>query len=295
MPKQQEKETTKDLATFTANAIVPRDFAELERFAQTIAKTDMVPKAYKDKPGDALVAMMMGYELGLPFLQALQNVACINGKPSIYGDLALALVQSKGVLESFEEFSPDKALEKGYGWCSIKRKGDKNAAEYKFSIDAAKTAKLWGKEGPWSTYPGRMLQMRARAFALRDKAADVLKGLAIVEEVQDYAVEAHVDEKTTVVRRQSETAKETVATETSGEKGRTPYFIDKVTKSAFGGSDLFKVWIGGNAYETTDKTVAEKAKKWSEEKVAVWFEDELVDGHAFLSFLEPAVQEAVTA
>ena len=45
-----------------------------------------------------------------------------------------------------------------------------------------------GKQGPWTQYPKRMRQMRARAFALRDVFADILKGMPIAEELQDYPV-----------------------------------------------------------------------------------------------------------
>jgi hypothetical protein len=49
----------------------------------------------------------------------------------------------------------------------------------------AKRAGLWTKAGPWQTYPRRMLQMRARSFALRDAFPDVLKGLISVKEALD--------------------------------------------------------------------------------------------------------------
>jgi hypothetical protein len=39
--------------------------------------------------------------------------------------------------------------------------------------------RLWTRKGPWEHYPQRMLQMRARAFALRDGFADVLRGPAL--------------------------------------------------------------------------------------------------------------------
>ena len=58
-----------------------------------------------------------------------------------------------------------------------------------FSIAEARKARLLGKSGPWQDYRGRMLQMRARGFALRDGFADVLKGLNIREEVEDIPKE----------------------------------------------------------------------------------------------------------
>jgi hypothetical protein len=54
-----------------------------------------------------------------------------------------------------------------------------------FSVEDAKKAGLWGKAGPWQQYPKRMLQMRARGFAVRDAFPDVLRGLITAEEAAD--------------------------------------------------------------------------------------------------------------
>jgi hypothetical protein len=66
----------------------------------------------------------------------------------------------------------------------VKRKGEPDVHS-SFSVSDAKRAGLWGKQGPWSQYPKRMLQLRARAFALRDAFPDALRGLASAEEEQD--------------------------------------------------------------------------------------------------------------
>lgn len=56
-------------------------------------------------------------------------------------------------------------------------------------VDAAK-AGLSKKDGPWTNYPKRMCQMRARGFALRDSFSDFLKGLSIREEMEDVVATA---------------------------------------------------------------------------------------------------------
>ena len=63
-----------------------------------------------------------------------------------------------------------------------------------FTVGDAIRAGLWKKAGPWTMYPKRMLQMRARSFALRDAFPDVLRGLVATEEVEDY--QEVVQEKT---------------------------------------------------------------------------------------------------
>ena len=56
-------------------------------------------------------------------------------------------------------------------------------------MEDAKRAGLYGKQGPWQQYPKRMLQMRARAWALRDVFPDVLRGVHVAEEAQDLPAE----------------------------------------------------------------------------------------------------------
>jgi hypothetical protein len=161
---------------------------EAMRYSELLAKSQMVPKAYQGKPEDVLVAVSWGMELGLAPLQALQNIACINGKPSVYGDAAMALVQNSATCENIEEYFEGEGTVNPVAVCVAHRK-NRTPVIAKFSVEDAKRAGLWGKQGPWSSYPKRMLQMRARGFAIRDAFPDVLKGLITVEEAQDFPAE----------------------------------------------------------------------------------------------------------
>jgi hypothetical protein len=93
------------------------------------------------------------------------------------------------VCEDVEEYFEGEGTPNPIAVCVAKRKGRKPVVA-KFSVEDAKRAGLWGKQGPWSAYPKRMMQMRARGFALRDAFPDVLKGLITAEEAQDYPDEA---------------------------------------------------------------------------------------------------------
>jgi len=170
----------------------PRTMDEMVQLSEHLAKSGIVPVSLKGKPHDIFVAIGMGMELGLSPFQAVQNIAVINGKPSLYGDAAKALVNVNEDLESFEELDAHKALEKGYGYCKIKRKSQPVPYECTFTVEDAKRAQLWTKAGPWQLYPGRMLQMRARGFAIRDAFAESLKGLILREEAQDMPTKPEI-------------------------------------------------------------------------------------------------------
>lgn len=174
----------------TRNGFLPTTFTEAKQFAGELAASNLVPKSYAGKPLDILVAIQWGNEIGLAPMQALQNISVINGKPSVYGDAAMALVQSSPVCEGVEEFFEGTEGTSNFtAICIAHRKGRKPVTA-RFSIEDAKRAGLWGKMGPWTQYPKRMLQMRARGFALRDAFPDALKGLITTEEAEDYPEEA---------------------------------------------------------------------------------------------------------
>jgi len=174
------------LTTTDRFSLVPQTMTEALHFSKLLSESTFVPKDYQRNPGNVLVAMQWGMEIGLSPLQALQNISVINGRPSVWGDAMLALVRGSGLLESIDEQQTDTLAT-----CTIKRKGEAETVRT-FGVDDAKKANLWGKAGPWQQYPKRMMQMRARAFALRDVFPDVLKGIHIAEEAQDIPTDQPV-------------------------------------------------------------------------------------------------------
>lgn len=167
-------------------ALQPQSMNEAMQMAEMLSGSQMVPKHYMGKPQDTLVAMMMGSELGLNPIQSLQNIAVINGKPAIYGDALLALVQNHPKFGGHEEQFDDQSMT---ATCTVWRKGDAQKHTVTFSQADAQKANLWDKQGPWKQYPKRMLMWRARGYALRDKFADALGGLITVEEARDIPEE----------------------------------------------------------------------------------------------------------
>ena len=174
------------LATRQPFDLSPQTFEQALTFSNYLADSDMVPKDFKGKPGNCLVAIQWGMEIGLKPLQAMQNIAVINGRPSLWGDAVIALVRSSPLCESIIEEDDGHTAT-----CRVKRRGEPEQFRT-FSMDDAKAAGLLGKQGPWTQYPKRMRQMRARAFAVRDVFPDVLKGLPVAEEVQDMPTERHM-------------------------------------------------------------------------------------------------------
>lgn len=161
----------------------PQTFDQLKIFADMAAKSSLVPKDYVGRPENIMLAVQMGSEIGLAPMQALQNIAVINGRPAVWGDAMLALVKCHPEFESIQE-SIEGDGDKRVAVCTVIRRGQPPVV-CRFSVADAKAAGLWTKGGPWQQYPARMLQMRARGFAIRDSFPDALKGLISVEEAAD--------------------------------------------------------------------------------------------------------------
>jgi hypothetical protein len=160
--------------------IVPRNIDEIFRLASAIHKSGLAPKDM-NTPEKLTVAIMTGLELGLPPIFAINKIAVINGRPTLWGDAIPGLLWSRG-------FKIEEAMtgdgENRCATCTVTRPQGAQVTRT-FGVKDAKKANLWGKAGPWQQYPDRMLAMRARAFAARDGASDVLGGLYLREEIDD--------------------------------------------------------------------------------------------------------------
>lgn len=166
--------------------ILIQSMNDLARFAKMVHDSGLAPKGFSS-PQSVAVAVQMGLEVGLSPMQALQSIAVINGRPGLLGDAALALVRASGLLLSIEErIEGEGEGDQRRAVCASHRRGSPKPRTTTFSVADAKRAKLWGKAGPWTDYPDRMLTFRARGFNLRDEFGDVLKGIKTVEELLDY-------------------------------------------------------------------------------------------------------------
>jgi hypothetical protein len=188
----------------TAMGLIPETVDQAWRLAQIMAASDLVPKQYKDKPSDVMVAMMYGAELGITPAQALTGIAVINGRPGLFGEALLAVIVSSPLYISHDEYftvagpsDPNPRRREDLepedlknphtaAVCQFSRRGGARLIRRQFSIADAQRAHLIGKAGPWTEYPQIMLRMRARMFAARDAFPDLLRGVRAAEELQDY-------------------------------------------------------------------------------------------------------------
>lgn len=157
-------------------------FEVAKRIAHTLAHSTLVPDAYLGRPNDCFVAINMGAELGMEPFQAIQSIAVIDGKPCLYGDGLIGVVRASPKCKWIQESVSEDGLS---ATCITQRDGDPEPISATYTMDNAIQAGINNKPN-WKKHPQRMLQMRARAYCLRDAYPDLLKGLGVAEERMDH-------------------------------------------------------------------------------------------------------------
>lgn len=200
-----------------ASIYLPDTKSDAYKFAMSFANSMFCPKVYQGKPDDVYLAMAYGAQIGLNPLLAVQNIAVVNGRPSVYGDAMTAIVMGHPETQAYEDgYKAD-----GTAYCKITRKGKTVYRE--FSEAMARRAGLWGKD-IWAKYPERMLLWRAKGNAIRDLYADVLMGMWSVEEARDMpqSIEEEILNVTPLEGAQEEKQEDKPKQEALGKKADKP-------------------------------------------------------------------------
>lgn len=178
-----------------AAGIPLRDASDAWWLAEQMAGSDFVPDAYKRKPGNCLVAMQFGAEVGLSPMAALQNIAVVNGNPRIWGDGLMALCMAHPLWDdSAYRVWWDADTETGY--CTMARRGGEPITR-SFSMAQARSIKQKTKNGTttlaekdtYQNYPDQMCMRRAKALVASDVFPDALKGLMPID-IDDRVVDS---------------------------------------------------------------------------------------------------------
>lgn len=182
---------SKTAIAFSDHGVQIRSFEDAYRFASAVAKSGLAPKGMESAE-KCLVALQAGMELGFSPMRALSAVVVVNGRASLMGEAALAKIRESKVCSHGPIVGTRGEGEKREGFMRFQRHEMSEAIEVTFTMTEAKRAGLWGKTGPWTLYSDDMLCWRAVARACKRYFSDVLLGLLVAEEAQDYRVEREV-------------------------------------------------------------------------------------------------------
>lgn len=151
----------------------------------------------------AAAIMLKGYELGLPVTASFEFINIIDGKPTLSPRGALALINSKGVLDEYKLTrltEPKTGVFFGYE-CTMKR--GKTSFTARFTMEDAKRAQLTQGSptssgargyGNWEKYPENMCMWRAVGFAADVICPDITGGMTtFLKAAEQFNVEVDGD------------------------------------------------------------------------------------------------------
>lgn len=145
------------------------------RVAEMLARSSLVPAAYRGKPENVLLASLAGSQFGWDATMAMRSFHIIEGQPSLKPEIQLALVRRAGHSVTGET-SPEGARVTG------RRKDTGDELTVSFTTEDAKRAGLLGKRGPWQQYPAAMCWARAVSQLCRMLFGDCVLGAGYTPE-----------------------------------------------------------------------------------------------------------------
>lgn len=165
-------------------------FNLIQRIAQALSKSTMVPKEFQGNLPNCIVALNMAQRIGADPLMVMQNLYIVHGKPSWSSQFLIATFNSCGRFSSLR-----------YRWSGTPGKDDYGCQAYAVelssgevlegalvTVDIAKKEGWFSKTGSkWQTMPAQMLMYRAASWFVRAYAPELAMGLHTRDEVEDTA------------------------------------------------------------------------------------------------------------
>lgn len=153
--------------------------------ANRIQQSGLAPKDCKNA-ADLVVRAQFGMSVGLSFMQAIQSVANVNGRPSLWGHQVQGLITASGKCKSWTEaiIGTDPTKDDYTIRITTERRDIEGVRVVEFSTAEARRAGLMNKD-LYKTYPKDMLRHRCVARVAKQVYADVLSGLSVAEEERD--------------------------------------------------------------------------------------------------------------
>jgi hypothetical protein len=150
----------------------PTNTQELFRFAQFLAKSELIPKPLWGRPYDVLNILLRGRSLGIvdPMI-AVGNINIIEGKAELSAALMVALIRKSGLCEKWQllESTEDVAT------YEVQRKGE-DPIRMSFTWAMAGKMGLASKSN-WQKMPSIMLRRRCQSTAAREVFPEICMGL----------------------------------------------------------------------------------------------------------------------
>lgn len=177
-----------------------RAFQLVQRKAQLLSESDLVPDTYKKKVGNCVIAIDLATRTGMDVLMVMQNLHIIKGKPSWSSTYVIAAINSSGRFSAPLNFD---ITGEGDSLSCVAFTTGKDGQRYEgpaVTMAMAKAEGWYDKKdakgnyiSKWRTMPFLMVRYRAAAFFGRLFTPELMLGMHTEDEVIDmgYANVVH--------------------------------------------------------------------------------------------------------
>ena len=194
----QQGATTMVQARQVSMHLGPQNLEQAWALADALAKSDMVPEQFRNKPANVITVLMMAHDLGVGITYAMREIYVVEGRPTASAALKVSLILQSGLCELWEVAeSTDKT-------CTIRtRRRGKKEASLTLTMDEVKTAGFadspkGGLKDTWRKFPRIMLRHRVESWLGDQEYPDVVRGLRTPDELGEVVDEAPASPRATV-------------------------------------------------------------------------------------------------
>ena len=163
-------------------------FEDAQRMVKPLASSQFIPENFRGRIDDCLIALEMAHRMGVSPMTVLQNTYIVHGKPGIYSQFLISLVNRSGYFASQIKYKmTGKKGTDSYGCIAwVKDKDGDTLEGPEVTIEMAKAEGWASKPGSkWKTMPEMMLRYRAATFFSRLYAPEITMGMKTQEEIVD--------------------------------------------------------------------------------------------------------------
>ena len=161
-------------------------FNQTYKMSTYLAKSELVPPSYKDKPENCMIAIDIGNRMGISPLAVMQNSQIVRNKFSWTGSASKSMIDSCGKYKktSYVEVGQRGTDSWGFFLRAIDRDGD-TVDGVTVTVEMAKREGWWNSNPKWQNMTELMLKYRSAAFFMRTECASLAMGFLTAEENED--------------------------------------------------------------------------------------------------------------
>jgi hypothetical protein len=164
----------------------PAAFRHAMELATTLSRSQLLPQAFRGKPEDVFMAIMLARKMGEDVFTILSNVHFVNGKPGWSAPFLIARANASGVFDGELSWETTGSGETLAVTCSATLRKDGRRVSKTISMQMAK-ADGWTRNAKYTSIPEQMLSYRAATFLIRLYCPAILYGLHTTDEWEDVA------------------------------------------------------------------------------------------------------------